>query len=425
MTGKGIFIMNQEDRTKLHIICKVIDKEMSQVEAGLVIDLTDRQIRRIVNRVKAEGDPGVCHKARGRRPNRWKKRKTKEKALKLYRKKYAGFGPTLASEKLFELDQIKVSAESLRLWLKEAEIPYKSRKKRPHRQWRERRSHFGSLVQLDGSHHDWFEGRGPKCVLMAYIDDATGKPYGRFYEYEGTFPAMDSFKRYSLKNGLPMAVYLDKHATYKSSSEPTVEEQLEGIESLSQFERGLKELGVEVIHAHSPQAKGRIERLFGTFQDRVVKEMRLQKISCIEEGNVFLETYLPKYIQKFGVEAREQADLHRPAPSEAQLDQALCIKTPRVLRNDFTVAYHNKLYQIKENIRTKKITVEERFDGSLHLSYQGRSLSYQEITFIPVKTDKTQEFTLKIKKKRRPALNNPFNKFPKNQKTKASLNVMT
>jgi hypothetical protein len=145
----------------------------------------------------------------------------------------------------------------------------------------------------------------------------------------------------------------------------------------------------------------------------------LQKISCFEEGNVFLETYLPKYIQKFGVEAREQADLHRPAPSEVQLDQALCIKTPRVLRNDFTTAYHNSLYQIQENIRAKKVTVEERFDGTLHLTDQGRSLSFQEITSLPVKTDQPQKFALKIKKKSRPFPGNHCNKFPKESENKS------
>lgn len=417
-------MMTQEERTKLHVIRKVIEKEMTQVEAGLAIDLTDRQIKRLVKRVRAEGDRGVCHKARGKKSNRRTKEKIKETVLKLCRKKYEGFGPTLASEKLLELDEIKISDETLRLWLKEAEIPYGKRKKRPHRQWRERRAHFGSLVQLDGSHHPWFEGRGPKCVLMGYNDDATGKPYGCFYEYEGTFPAMDSFKRYVLKNGLPMAIYVDKHSTYKSPSEPTVEEQLEGMESMSQFERSLKELGVEVIHAHSPQAKGRIERLFGTFQDRVVKEMRLQNIRGIEEGNAFLETYLPKYIQKYGVEPREQANLHRPAPTETELDKTLCIKTSRVLRNDFTISYHNKLYQIKENTKAKKVTVEERLNGSIHISCQGKDLLYQEITTIPVKTNQTKTM-IKVKKKRGPSPSNPFNKISRDKMTKTLVNTVT
>lgn len=266
MTGKDMFAMNQKERRKLHVIRKVIEREMTQVEAGLAINLTSRQIKRLVRRVRIEGDRGVCHRSRGRRSNRSILESTRAKVLNSCKKQYVGFGPTLASEKLLERDKIKVSKESLRLWLKQAEIPYKMRKKRPHRQWRERRAHCGSLVQMDGSNHLWFEGRGPKSVLMAYIDDAIGRVYGRFYEYEGTVPAMESFKQYVLKYGLPMAIYADKHTTYKSPAEPTMEEQLKGVEPMSQFERGLLELGVKMIHAHSPQAKGRIERLFGTFQ---------------------------------------------------------------------------------------------------------------------------------------------------------------
>jgi transposase len=167
MTGKDMFIMNQKERKKLHIIRKVIEKEMTQVDAGLSIDLTSRQIKRLVKRVRTEGDAGICHRSRGKRSNRRILERTKNKVLILYKKHYEGFGPTLASEKLLERDNIKIKDEPLRLWLKEAEIPYKKRKKRPHRQWRERRAHCGSLVQMDGSHHLWFEDRGPKSVLMA------------------------------------------------------------------------------------------------------------------------------------------------------------------------------------------------------------------------------------------------------------------
>ena len=167
------------------------------------------------------------------------------------------------------------------------------------------------MVQMDGSHHDWFEGRGPYCVLMSYIDDATGKVSGRFYEYEGTIPAMDSFKRYIQKNGLPMSVYLDRHTTYKSTAKASIEEVLNEEVPLSEFERALKELEVKVIHATSPQAKGRVERLFRTLQDRLVKEMRLRGIRTIQEGNGFLKQYLPVYNRRFSVAPREEDDLHR------------------------------------------------------------------------------------------------------------------
>lgn len=419
-----MFLMGQKDRKRLHIIRKVIDKEITQCEAGLAIELTDRQIRRIVTRVKAEGDVGICHKARGKRSNRQVKEKIKERVLKLCQTRYKGFGPTLASEKLLERDGIRISDETLRLWLKGGAIPYRGRAKRPHRQWRERKAHSGALVQLDGSHHAWFEDRGPESVLMAYIDDATGKAYGRFYEYEGTIPAMESFRAYVLRYGLPVALYADKHKTYRAASGPTVEEQLAGVGPMSQFERGLQDLDVKMIHAHSPQAKGRIERLFGTFQDRLIKEMRLAHINTLEEGNRFLESYLPGYNARFGVEPREAANLHRTAPGLLELNKALCIKTQRVLKNDFTIAYQTRSYQIKENVRAKKVWVEERLDGSIHITHQGKSLTYQEILLTSMEGKKPAKTKLPFRGKKKPApLNHPWRQYEQNQRTKPRENA--
>ena len=207
----------------------------------------------------------------------------------------------MAAEKFAEREGMAIGAETLRGWLLAKGVTHFRRRKRPHRAWRARKAHVGELVQLDGSHHDWFEGRGPRCVLLAYIDDASSRVWARFYEYEGTIPAMDSFTRYGRRYGLPLAVYTDKHTTYKSPAEPTVDEQLEGHKPHSQFERSLAELGVELIHAHSPQAKGRVERLFGTFQDRLIKELRLAGSATLEAANGFLETYLPAYNQRFTV----------------------------------------------------------------------------------------------------------------------------
>lgn len=188
MARGDIIMLSTKELRRLKIIQTVMDGKMTQTEAGKIIGLTARQIRRIVNQVKKHGDKGICHKSRGKPSNRRRPLELKDRALKQYQEKYAGFGPTLAAEKLCELDKIRISDETLRLWLQESGTHYSTRKKRPHRQWRERRKHFGELVQMDGSHHDWFEGRGPKCVLMGYIDDATGNVFGRFYEYEGTIP---------------------------------------------------------------------------------------------------------------------------------------------------------------------------------------------------------------------------------------------
>jgi hypothetical protein len=235
------------------------------------------------------------------------------------------------------------------------------------------------MVQMDGSHHDWFEGRAPECVLMGYIDDATGTVSGRFYDYEGTMPAMDSFKRYIKRYGMPQSVYLDKHTTYKSTAKQTVEEELGNKKSMSQFERSLSELGVTVIHANSPEAKGRVERLFRTLQDRMVKEMRLVRINSVERANEFLINYLPTFNKKFKVKAVSEVDVHQSALPARELDKIFCIREERTVRNDFTIAYNGKLYQIKDAIRTKKVTVEERMDGSLHITHRSIDLRYREI----------------------------------------------
>ena len=407
MAGEDMVMVRQGELKRLHVIQKVLERVIRQVEAAEILSLSGRQIRRIVKRIRREGDRGIVHQSRGRPSNRRTPDKVKSKVIRLYRAQYKDFGPTLASEKLLERDRIEISDETLRKWLLEAGDWKKTRKARGHRQWRERKSHTGEMLQMDGSHHDWFEGRGPRCVLMGYIDDATGKVFARFYDYEGTVPAMDSFKRYIKKSGLPMKVYLDKHTTYKSTAKPTIQDELDRVEPLSQFERALKELGVEVIHAHSPQAKGRIERLFGTLQDRLVKEMRLRGIRTLEEANQFLEDYLPLYNRKFSVCPKEGDNFHRPLPRGLALDTILCIKTERALRNDFTVAHNKSLYQIEDTIKASKVMVQERVDGSMIMAYKGRSLRFKEIIERPVR-EKTQVVLMRTRKPRIPSADHPW-----------------
>jgi len=380
MAGKDIIAMTQGELKRLHVIRKALDKSITQIEAASIIGLCLRQVQRIVRAIRTQGDKGVINKARGKTSNRALPDKIKDKSLRLYKEKYHDFGPTLGSEKLFEIDKIKLNDETLRLWLLQAGIPYKKRKKRPHRQWRERKHSFGEMIQVDGSHHDWFEGRAPACVLMGYIDDATGKPFARFYPYEGTLPAMDSFKRYIEKFGMPVSIYLDKHPTYKSTKKQTIEDELNNAEPLSQFARAAKELGVDVIYADSPQAKGRIERLFNTFQNRLIKEMRLKGIKTIKQANTFLKYYLPAYTKRFAVVPFNATDLHRPVSQHVDLNAVFCVKTIRVLRNDFTVVYNGKLYQIEDNVNAEKVTVEERANGSIHISYRSTDLKFKEIT---------------------------------------------
>lgn len=404
---EDILTMSQKELKRLHVIRKAIDKCLKQREAAELLKLSQRQVRRLVKRVREESDKGIIHRSRGKQPHRAIADKIKHKALSLCRGIYAGFNPTFASEKLFERNKIKISRETLRQWFIAEGVSYDKRKARPHRKWRERKAHCGEMLQMDGSHHDWFESRGPECVLMGYIDDASSRVYARFYEYEGARPAMDSFKRYCLKYGLPLDIYLDRHSTYKGWRKATVEEELSNRHPLSRFGAALQELGVHLIHAQSAQAKGRVERLFKTFQDRLIKEMRLRGIKSITQANEFLSRYLPVFNRRFGVEPINPEDLHRPLPQGIDLDKILSVKTVRVLRNDFTVLHEGSLYQVEDSIRTKEVTVEERLNGYLLITYKGRALRYKKITQRLKKTEEPP----KIRKIYIPPKDHPWRNF--------------
>ena len=277
---------------------------------------------------------------------------------------------------------------------------------------------------MDGSSHDWFEGRGSKIDDAYLWDDATGRVSGRFYEYEGTTPAMDSFRCYIKKYGIPTSVYLDKHSTYKSTAKPSIEDELNDREPLSEFERAIKELGVKVIHANSPQAKGRVERLFRTLQDRMIKEMRLMGISTIEEANKFLEGYLPIYNEKFSIMPKEEDNLHREIPKGTRLDNILCIKAERVLRNDFTIAYNNKLYQIKDGTRAKKVIVIERIDVSMAIMHKEANLRYKEIKKRPDKVQGESE-VVEVRETYIPPIDHPWRGFRIGKDTKHKVEEQT
>jgi transposase len=397
MAEKDIVMLRQKDLKRLHVMHKVLEGTMTQAEAADLISLTERQIRRIVKRIRQEGDKGIGHAARGKPSNRKLPKKLKNRIVRLYTTTYPDFGPTLFTEKLEEREGIVISRETARAWLMGEGLWKKQRRRKAHRQWRERKARFGEMLQMDGSHHDWFEGRGPRCVLMAYSDDATGSVYGRFYGYEGTIPAMDSFTRYITKYGIPMSVYLDKHTTYKSWAG---RDEFREAEPVSQFGRALAELGVKMLHAHSPQAKGRIERLFNTFQDRMVKEMRLRGVSTIPEANRFLASYLPVYNRRFSVPPKKKENLHRTV--NVELDTILCVKTERTLRNDHTIQHNGTLYQIKDRIRAEKVVVEELIDGSMRIRHKGVPLSFHEIVQRPATPEKERPFIARGKGHRPP-----------------------
>lgn len=396
MAEEDIVMVRQRELKRLHVIRKVIEGTLTQADAAGLISLSERQVRRIVRRIREEGDEGVRHRSRGRPSKR--RLPFKQRIVDLYRKHYPDFGPTLFAEKLAEREGISVSRETVRTWLMEEGEWKRHRKRKAHRQWRQRKDRFGEMLQMDGSHHDWFEDRGPFCVLLAYIDDATGRVWGRFYDYEGTIPAMDSFTRYITKYGLPMTVYLDKHTTYKSWVRRN---DFQEAEPLSQFGRALQELGVRMLHAHSPQAKGRVERVFNTFQDRMVKEMRLRGVSTIPEANRFLASYLPVYNRRFGVPPNKKENLHRTV-KDIDLDTILCIKTERTLKNDHTIRHNGTLYQIEDRIRTKKVVVEELIDGRMRIRHKGDPVAFHEIAARPVTPEKERPFVSKGKGHRPP-----------------------
>lgn len=411
MSKEGI-LMTKRDLKRLKVIEQVLEKGLKQKTAGEVLELSVRQIKRIVKRVRKEGAEGIIHRSRGKASNRRHPVELKEKALALYAEKYEGFGPTLAKEKLEERNKIKINRETLRQWMLEAGLWESQRKASQHQQWRERKECFGEMTQIDGSHHDWLEGRGPKLVLMGYIDDATGHVFGRFYDYEGTVPALDSFSHYVKRYGLPHCVYMDRHSTYKGSKKLTIEDELAGKqESLSEFGRAMEDLEVKLIHAQSPQAKGRIERLFKTFQDRLIKEMRLEGVKTLEEANGFLETYLSIYNRRFDKKPKTQANLHRKPPKH--LAQVLSIQTKHFLRTDNTIRHANQFYQILERWpqrRPKEIVVQERLNGRLYLVHQGRELKYRQIQEPPQRFLILKKKPSKARRPLAPPMTHPFKK---------------
>ena len=383
MDDGGTLAMTREDVRRVMVVQQVLDGRMRQRQAAEVVGRSIRQVRRWVQRVRRAGPAGLVHRLRGTPSNRRLPATLKARVLARYRARYADFGPTLAQEKLHERDRLTVSRETLRQWLREAGLWQRQRRAGRQHVWRERKAARGEMLQLDGSHHDWLEGRGPRLVLMAYIDDATSEVFARFYDYEGTMPAFESFYAYVLRHGLPQSVYLDRHGAYYSTRTLSLEDELAGrARPQTQFERALTSLGVQVIPAYSPQAKGRVERLFRTFQDRLIKELRLARITTRATANTFLPRYLPRYNHRFSCAPRSPVDLHRPGPAPRRLRHTLALHTRRTLRQDNTLRYAGTWYRLTQPWRTRRptqITVIETFDGQRLLEHDGQVLAYQKI----------------------------------------------
>ena len=376
------------------------------VKAAELMELSLRQSRRLWQRFQGAGAAGLVHRLRGRASNRRLPEELRERIVKRHQERYADFGPTLACEKLAG-EGLAIGPDTLTALLKERHLWQRQRRHGKHRQRRERRASFGMMVQMDGSFHDWFEGRSGWCVLMVVIDDASNITFARLYRAETTEAAFDAFGRWIKKYGIPRSVYVDRHGIYRDEEHP---------EKPTQFGRAMQELGVELICARSPQAKGRVERRNAVYQDRLVKELRLRNISDLEQANALLEKLFLKDLNaRYAIPPRHSADLHRPLPGDVVLEELLCVQEERVVGQDWCVRWRNQWLQIEAGkasagLAGQRVTVKALADGSLRITHQGRPLDYRLLASRPVAA-KSKPLIVN-NKPWKPAADHPWNRDP-------------
>ena len=412
----GKLRLSAKERLRAEVLNKVSRGVLSKREGAALLGLSYRQLLRIAMRHASEGTAGLEYRLRGRVSNRGLAASRRERVLALYEAKYAEFGPRLASEYLRRNDGEDLSEETLRLWLWliKAGLWQARHQGARHRQWRERRACWGELVQMDGSDHDWFEGRRSRASLMVMIDDATNWTHARLFESETTAAAMTVFQEYVECYGLPRALYVDRDSIYETTRDSTVDEALKDDSPLTQFGRAMQTLGVKLILAHSPQAKGRVERRHAVFQDRLVKALRLKRISTLEAANQYLEAeFLDELNERFHVEARSSGDLHRGVPQGPRLEHVLCDQETRLVQNDWTVSWCNRILQLgarhqRLGLARKKILVSELLDGSLRLTYRGQELSWEELPARPARASRRRTPVTATKPPWKPAADHPW-----------------
>jgi transposase len=367
-------------------IMEMVSQKLKTLKAAsLELGISYSQAKRIYQRYQTGGDDALVHGNSGRPSNNKGDEAVIAKAVELYREKYYDFGPTLAQETLFERDGIKISVSTLRRALLAAGLWKQKKKSGAYRSRRTPRAHFGELVQFDGSHHDWFEGRGAPCCLITMIDDATKTRLSRFFDEETMFGAMTVLKMWIERHGIPESLYCDKKNAFVLTREPTDAEILAGnLKPKSHFGKACDRLGIEVIPANSPQAKGRVERNHGVDQDRLVKALRLEGIGTIEQANKFLpEHYLPKMNEKFSRPAKSNDDAH-VNPGKVKLDDILCMEFDRRISKDFIVRFQARLFQILKTNKMlprtgDKVIVRVRLDNSVHILWKDKPLLVKEI----------------------------------------------
>jgi hypothetical protein len=369
--------MSQRERDVLKVVQSVVDGKRSQAEAARLLRLSSRQVRRLQRKLEAKGDASLVHGLRGQPSNHRYDTAFRAKVLRAYRRRYSGFGPTFACEKLAE-EKLIVSPETLRCWLLAEGLWQRQRRRDTHRQRRPRRACFGELVQMDTSLHEWLEGRGEQMVLLSMIDDATSRVMARFYPGDTVEAHFDLARRWMKKYGRPLALYTDRHGIFEAHKKGQPDYAGE-----TQFSRALAELGIELIKAHSPQAKGRVERSFGTAQDRWVKELRLAKARTRDQANAVLERVVPDHNRRFSLAPREASDAHRSLSDKHRLEAILSIQAERVVSNDYTIRFENRFYQLLKPIyageRGGRVVIEQRLDGTMAIRFRGHYLKYKEI----------------------------------------------
>lgn len=371
--------MSARERERLKIFERVKRGELRKKDAAVLCGLDYRYVRRLYKRYCALGDRGLVHQGRGRPSNRAHKADFRAAVLQRYQERYADFGPTLAGEKL-ALDGYVLDHDTLRGWLVKAGLWQKRRKRGRHRSWRERRAHFGELVQLDGSHHRWFEERGPKCCLMNMVDDAQGTTLSLLAAEETSFAAMDLLWRWIERYGIPRSLYTDKKNVYVIDEKTRARAADSGEEVWTHFGWACKQLGIEIITAHSPEAKGRVERNHGIYQDRLVKELRLAGINTIAAANEFLASgFCEQLNRKFAVAPRSAVDYHRSAKGY-DLASIFCLEEERTISTDWVVRFENQFYQLqppRKALAAKgRVRVQRYLNGELHFRYGQQELPY-------------------------------------------------
>jgi len=401
--------LSMNERDQLVTFSKLKDGLISQSVAAKMLNFSVRWVRKKFKRFVQFGAQGLIHQGRNKLSNRAWNSKEKAFVMKLFEGQFQGFGPTFATEKLKALYGIKINRETLRQAMITHSHWHGRKQRHKHRKWRERKECFGMMIQLDGSPHDWFEGRGPKCTLLVFIDDATSNiVHAELAPSESTESLMGATRHYVERFGRPLSFYVDFSGVFSVNTHNPDRIKI------TQVKRACNELDIAINYAHSPQAKGRVERSNSTHQDRLVKELRLHNISTIAEANKFIvNTYIPAHNSHFAIKAAKAGDVHRPITTH-NLDNIFCLKEERVIQNDFTVQYKNRILQLlaeqKAVIRPKEsVLIFEHLNGSLSVSIRNILLNFTEITQRPIKL---QEPVLKQYKIHKPAANHPWRLYP-------------